>query len=95
MDNSPNASTDYISDGFGTWGARSLTPSPSTGLKLSDPLICFVGTAFATPTPLFFSTGECEVLFHDDVKVYEEFTRIEGNTTKLHLAANAVHDISM
>jgi len=66
----------------------------ASGIKLSDPNICFIGTAFSTPTPLFFSTGECEALYHDDVKVYEEFSTVKGNKTELQVAAQAVHDIS-
>ena len=66
----------------------------SSGIRLSDPNICFIGTAFSTPTPLFFSTGECEALYHDDVKVYEEFSAMKGNKTELQVAAHAVHDIS-
>ncbi|KAE9378595.1 alpha/beta-hydrolase [Stipitochalara longipes BDJ] len=93
LEESPNAVTDYLVDTFGAWGARSLSPSPSSGIKLSDPNICFIGTAFATPTPIFFSTGECEALYHDNVKVYEEFTAIKGNKTELQVAAQAVHDI--
>jgi hypothetical protein len=65
-----------------------------TGIKLSDSNICFIGSAFATPTPLF-STGECEALYHDNVKVYKEFSAVKGNKTELQVAAQAVHDISM
>lgn len=66
-----------------------------TGIKLSDPTICFIGSAFATPTSLYFSTGECEALYHDNVKVYKEFSAVKGNKTELQVAAQAVHDISM
>ncbi|KAH8750118.1 Alpha/Beta hydrolase protein [Hyaloscypha sp. PMI_1271] len=93
LNKSPNAPTDYLVGEFGTWGARALSPSPSTGIKFSDPNICFIGTAFATPTPLFFHTGECEALYHDDAKAYEEFTSVKGNTTELQIAVQAVHDI--
>jgi hypothetical protein len=44
---------------------------------------------------LFFHTGECEALYHDAAKVYEEFTAVKGNRTELQIAAQAVHDISM
>ena len=44
---------------------------------------------------MFFSTGECEALYHDNVKVYEEFSAVKGNKTELQVAAQAVHDISM
>jgi hypothetical protein len=44
---------------------------------------------------MFFSTGECEALYHDNVKVYKEFSAVKGNKTELQVAAQAVHDISM
>jgi hypothetical protein len=60
---------------------------------MAHPNICFIGTAFATPTPLFFSIGECEALCADMAKVYQEFKAIPGNTVELQVQTSAVHDI--
>ena len=89
----PNVRTDYLTYGFGAWGARAFAPSEASKITLGHPNICFLGTAFATPTPLFFSVGECEVLFHDDLKVYEEFRAVAGNKVELQIESQAVHDI--
>lgn len=64
-----------------------------TGLEISHPNISFEGNPFKTPTPLFFGTGECELLYDDDdVEGYEEFTKL-GNRTELQIEKNAVRDI--
>lgn len=93
FDKSPHEPTDYLNEGFGAWGARCITPSIATGITLEHPNICIPGNAFATPTPLYFSTGECEMLFHDDVKTFEEFKAISGNKVELGIEKGAVHDI--
>lgn len=90
---SPHMRFDYLNEDFGAWGARTITPSTGTGITLSHPNIKLPGNAFATPTPLFFSTGECEMLFHDDVKLADEFKGIEGNKVGLEIEKGAVHDI--
>ena len=92
FDQSPHFSTDYLTKGFGLWGLRAYAPSPSSGLSITDPYIRFLGTAFKTPTPLFFSAGESEILFHDDVKCFEEFKEM-GNKVELQVERNAVHDV--
>jgi acetyl esterase/lipase len=90
---SPHESTDYLDEGFGSWGAKAITPSRASGITLEHPNICILGNAFATPTPLHFSVGECEMLYHDDLKTYEEFKAISGNKVDLHIQKGAVHDI--
>lgn len=92
FDSSPNVKTDYITSDFGKWGARTLQPLPSTGATLDHPYISFAQNAFATKTPIYISTGECEVLFHDDVALYEEMRAIEGNDVHLQVEEHAVHD---
>ncbi|KAF7862552.1 hypothetical protein EAF04_007425 [Stromatinia cepivora] len=89
---SPRAATDYLPEEFGNWGVEGLRPLEGTGVQLSDASISFVGNAFKSATPLFFSVGECEVLFEDIVKAFEEFTEV-GNKTELQIEGNAVHDI--
>ena len=93
FERSPNAATDYLTGGFGAWGARAFAPSEASRLDLTHPNIRFLGNAFATPTPLFFSVGECEVLFNDDVKAYQEFAAVPGNKVELQIESKAVHDI--
>jgi acetyl esterase/lipase len=91
--NNPRAPTDYLTEEFGTWGAEKLLPSVESGLTLADPSICFLGTAFKTKTPLFFSAGECEALMEDAVTGAREFAAIEGNKTGLWISSRSPHDI--
>ncbi|KFY50470.1 hypothetical protein V495_00270 [Pseudogymnoascus sp. VKM F-4514 (FW-929)] len=84
--------TDYLVERFGMWGARAIRPSKASGITLEHPNVCILGNAFATPTPLFFLTGECEVLYDDAVRMYEEFKAIQGNKVGLWIATAAVHD---
>jgi acetyl esterase/lipase len=90
---STNNRTDYLNDAFGAWGARTYTPRPETGLTMAHPNICFAGTAFATPTPLFFSSGEAEALVKVIVKAAQEFQNIPGNKVEIQIQDNAPHDI--
>jgi acetyl esterase/lipase len=90
---SPHEPTDYLNEGFGAWGARAITPSKESGITLEHPNIRIAGNAFATPTPLYFSTGECEVLYHANVKTYDDFKAVTGNKVKLEIEKAAVHDI--
>jgi acetyl esterase/lipase len=92
FDSSPNRSTDYVTSAFGTWGAKTLQPNAGSGLTLDHAYISFNDNAFATKTPLYISTGECEVLYHDDVKLYEQFKAIKGNKVDLQVEEHAVHD---
>jgi len=92
LHSAPNAPTDYLTDGFGAWGARTYAPAKSTGILLTHPNINFKGTAFKSGTPIFFSAGECEALYHDILVVEKEF-KDAGNTTEMSIAAGAVHDI--
>lgn len=90
---SPNQPTDYLKESFGVWGARAIKPSEASGISLEHPNLCFLDNAFATPTPLYFSVGECEVLYHDDLKTYEDFKAVPGNKVRLEIEKAAVHDI--
>lgn len=89
---SPNINTDYITAEFGKWGALTYRPSPRSGLSLEDPYIHFTGNPFKTPVPIYVSTGECEVLFHDDVQLAEDFKSIPGNKVELQIEEHSVHD---
>lgn len=92
FNSSPNINTDYITAAFGMWGAATYKPSPRSGLTLDDPYIDFTGNPFKTPVPIYVSTGECEVLFHDDVKLAEDMSEMEGNRVELAVEDYAVHD---
>ena len=91
--NSPNEPTDYINDLFGHWGAECMTPAPSTGMDLHDPYLSPLGHPFKTSAPVCISTGESEVLLHDDNKLAEEMKGIRGNIVDFQIQANAIHDI--
>jgi acetyl esterase/lipase len=93
FDAAPNSRTDYVTNGFGAWGAKCLSPSKESGLSLGHENINFKGTAFYTPTPLFFSAGESEALYHDILIVEGQFRAVEGNKTEMQVERNAVHDI--
>ncbi|KAF2207039.1 hypothetical protein CERZMDRAFT_115390 [Cercospora zeae-maydis SCOH1-5] len=90
---SPNKGMDYVPVTFGAWGARCYRPLPSTGATLDHPYINFTTHAFATKVPIYISTGECEMPFHDDVALYEEMRAIDGNHVHLQIEEHAVHDI--
>lgn len=93
FDRSPNQATDYITAAFGGWGARTYVPDIKYGLNLDSPYISFENNAFKTTVPLYVSAGESEVLFHDILKVYEQFSAIPGNKVAFQIEENCVHDI--
>lgn len=93
FDASPNIGTDYINGLFGVWGAKTFQPSPKTGLTLSSGYISFKDNAFATETPIYISAGECEVLYHDCVDLYERMRAIKGNQVEFQIEENSVHDV--
>ncbi|CAD6443787.1 299fa181-8441-458c-93d7-08248e88d0bb [Sclerotinia trifoliorum] len=88
------AASDYVHEKLASWGAKGLAPLEGTGVKLTDACISYIGNAFKSATPMFFTAGECEVLFDDIVRVYGEFTAL-GNKTQLQIDGNAVHDIML
>ena len=73
-------------------GAQTYRPSPKSGLQYGHPYIDFQNNAFETPTPIYISTGECEVLFHDDVELAEQMKAVKGNHVELQIEEGAVHD---
>jgi acetyl esterase/lipase len=93
FENALNALTDYLTEGFGAWGARTLAPKYSTGITLEHPNIDFQRHPFKTETPLLWSAGECETLYHSIVETYDGFKGIEGNKCELQVEKGAVHDI--
>lgn len=92
FDNSPNKGTDYITAAFGNWGARTYLPDIKYGLNLDSPYISFENNPYKTSVPLYFSAGECEVLFHDIIKVYDQFNSIPGNNVQFQIEEYCVHD---
>lgn len=83
---SPNSPMDYLNDGFGRWGATALG-------SLQHEYVKMLGNPFATQTPVYVSTGECEVLFQQDVQFAQEMRGVKGNVVELSVEENAVHDI--
>lgn len=93
MVKSPKERTDYLSGSFGTWGARSVAPAPSSGLSIAHPYLSHIDNPFATKTPVWIQTGGSEVLFHEDVKLYEQMKSVESNKVELHIEEECPHDI--
>ncbi|KAF7194543.1 Esterase [Pseudocercospora fuligena] len=93
FDSSPNQPTDYITSSFGGWGAHTYQPRKETGITLDHPYISFESQhVFSTPIPIYISTGECEVLYHDDVRLAEAMASIKGNDVTLQVEEHSVHD---
>lgn len=92
FDSSPHTKTDYVTGLFGTWGAKTLQPSPKTGLTLASGYISFRDNAFATEVPIYISVGECEVLYHDCFNLYEQMKAVKGNKVDLQVEEHSVHD---
>lgn len=92
FDSSPHVKTDYVNGQFGMWGAKTLKPGPKSGLTLASGYISFKDNAFATETPIYISAGECEVLYHDCVDLYEQMKAVKGNQVKLQVEEHCVHD---
>lgn len=90
--NHPNAPIDYVNPFFGAWGATTFAPAASTGLTLQHPYISFGDQAFYTPTPLYISSGECEVLLWDNKKLAKQM-EAKGCSVALQIEENAPHDI--
>ena len=84
--------TDFVPEYFGAWGAKSYKPIESSGITLSDPHIRFVEDSFSTPTALWISAGEMEVLCGDIMKTYKAMRAVQGNKVELHLEEGAPHD---
>lgn len=92
FDSSPNTKTDYVNGQFGRWGAQTLKPSAKSGLTLASGYISFKDNAFSTETPIYISAGECEVLYHDCVELYEQMRAVKGNKVELQIEEHCVHD---
>jgi len=88
-----NVTSDYLTSGFGAWGARTYEPRKSTGVTLSDSYIKFRGNAFPTTTPLFWSGGECEALLPEITATYELFKAVPGNKCEFFKEVGAPHDV--
>lgn len=89
--NSPNYSTDYLTSGFSTWGARLFAPL-GKGFNPADPYVSPLGHPFKTKTPFWIHTGDAEVLYFDDIKLSEELKDV-GNKVELVVDHGAPHDI--
>lgn len=92
LDSDPSRLTDYVSGQFGYWGAIRTAPTPSTGLDIASPYISFLGNAYKTDVPLYISAGECEVLFKDIARLFEDFSAVPGNRVKFQVEEHCVHD---
>lgn len=82
----PHYKTDYLTDGFGRWGALGLG-------SLESEYVSFFGRAFAVRAPVYVSVGECETLFDQAVRFVGEMRAVKGNRVEFSVEENAVHDI--
>ncbi|KAI9815237.1 MAG: hypothetical protein M1827_002717 [Pycnora praestabilis] len=85
-----NSSTDFITGGFGAWGARGFVPD---FMSAADPYITTITKPFATNTPIFIQTGTAEVLYDQNIALAKALKGVEGNLVELVEEPNAPHDI--
>lgn len=88
---SPNYATDYLNAGFANWGSQSYAIGHDASSEWISPLF----KPFSTPVPIFIQTGDAEVLYHDDVELYEKYEKVKGNIVELHVQPHAPHDIAL
>ncbi|KAF2092525.1 alpha/beta-hydrolase, partial [Rhizodiscina lignyota] len=88
---SPHYNTDYLTSGFGGWGARAF----AGGLDATQPYISPVLHPFATPVPMFVQTGGAEVLCDDNIEVAKKLGSMKGNVIEIHVEPYAPHDIAL
>lgn len=88
---SVNYGVDYLSVGFGAWGARCY--------GVEDVYVNGGGRgekAFRSPgTPIWIQTGGREMLLQEDVEFYEELKRANEVECELEIVPYAPHDIAL
>lgn len=100
---SPNYPSDYISTGFGAWGAR-VYAGHREGL-VEDVWISAVNAEpYPSPSPIWMQTGGRELLFHDNVEFFEGLKKVNekkraggggGQPCELEIVPYAPHDIAL
>jgi acetyl esterase/lipase len=85
---SPQYHSDYLSAGFGGWGAEAFSYNKNP----KDPYLSPIGNAFHSKSPMFIQTGRAEVLYDDNYEIAQQFM---DKKTKVELVVkrNAPHDI--
>ncbi|KAI0158185.1 alpha/beta hydrolase fold-3 domain-containing protein [Xylariaceae sp. FL1272] len=84
----PHYNTDYLGIELCRWGAKAYAQDVSP----TSPWISPLDHPFATPVPIFCTTGTAEWLQIDVTQWIREMGRIEGNSIEAFYEPDAVHD---
>ncbi|KAH8663234.1 esterase [Ilyonectria robusta] len=87
---SPNYRSDYLDPSFPCWGAYALIGDGQVGM--TDPYISPPYKPFKIEAPVWVHTGGREVLFHDNLRLVDEFRRA-GTSIEWVIAEHCPHDI--
>ncbi|KAF2239622.1 alpha/beta-hydrolase [Viridothelium virens] len=91
----PRQGTDFLTPGFGYWGAWSYVPAEGAVVEPGDAYVGALGRPFATRTPVWVQTGSAEVLYEEDKAFAEQMKGIDGNRVECHVVQHAPHDICL
>lgn len=97
---SPNYPSDYISTGFGAWGAR-VYAGHRDGLVKDVWISAVNAEPYPSPSPVWMQTGGRELLFHDNVEFFEGMKKVNekrgggGQPCELEIVPYAPHDIAL
>ncbi|KAF4543216.1 Alpha beta hydrolase fold-3 domain containing protein [Lasiodiplodia theobromae] len=97
---SPNYPSDYISTGFGAWGAR-VYAGHREGLVKDVWISAVNAEPYHSPSPVWMQTGGRELLFHDNVEFFEGMKKVNekrgggGQPCELEIVPYAPHDIAL
>ncbi|KAL9094922.1 MAG: hypothetical protein Q9165_002872 [Trypethelium subeluteriae] len=91
----PRQGTDFLTSGFGYWGAWSYVPAEGAKVEPGNEYVGALGKPFATRTPIWVQTGSAEVLYEEDKAFAEQMKGIDGNTVECHVVQHAPHDICL
>ncbi|CAN8097864.1 unnamed protein product [Discula destructiva] len=85
-----NHATEYVADSFHKWGARTYLPFGGVDASTAA-YITPLGHPFSTSTPIFVSSGECELLGPSIVAWAAEMRAYSDNQLQLHCDKMGVH----
>ncbi|KAK0650687.1 Lipase 2 [Lasiodiplodia hormozganensis] len=99
---SPNYPSDYITTGFGAWGAR-VYAGHREGLVKDVWISAVNAEPYPSPSPVWMQTGGRELLFHDNVEFFEGMKKVNekkragggGQPCELEIVPYAPHDIAL
>lgn len=85
---SPQYTTDYLTAGFGQWGASAFSEKADP----KNPYLTPLGNTWASKSPIYIQTGRAEVLYDDNIALAKQF-EASGSTVKLLVQPKCPHDI--